>query len=105
MAFFRRLRSLVSGRGTESGQALLLYVRCDQCGEVIRVRADRRWDLVQELDDGGVTGYSLHKDILGSRCNRLIRMVVRFDRSYAITQRELDGGRFVTEAEDEAAGP
>jgi hypothetical protein len=104
MNFVRRLRSLLFGGAPPEGQALLFYVRCDQCGEVIRVRADRRWDLLQELDDG-VTGYSLHKDVLGTRCNRLLRMVVRFDRAYTITQRELHGGRFVTQAEYQATSP
>lgn len=104
MGFFRRLRSLLLGATPPAGQALLFYVRCDQCGEVIRVRADRRFDLVQELDDG-LTGYSLHKDVLGARCNRLLRMVIHFDRGYTITQQEVHGGRFASPAEYEAAGP
>lgn len=81
--------------------ALIFHVRCDRCGEVIRVRADRRWDLLQELDDG-VTGYSLHKDVLGTRCNALMRMVVRFDRDYRIAHQEVEGGRFVSPADDDA---
>jgi hypothetical protein len=104
MSLFRRLRSLVFGGAPPEGPALLFYVRCDHCGEVIRVRADRRFDLVQELDDG-LTGYTLHKEVLGTRCNRLLRMVVRFDRGYTITQQELHGGRFVSPSAYEAAGP
>lgn len=102
MSVFRRLWGRLAG-GVPSGdaQAMVFYVRCNRCGEVVKVRADRRWDLLQELDDS-VTGYSLHKDVLGTRCNQLMRMVVRFDRDYRITHKELEGGRFATPAEYEA---
>jgi len=101
MSLFRRLRERWSGAGSPvDSHALVFYVRCDRCGEVIRVRADRRWDLVQELDDG-VTGYTLYKDVLGTRCNQLMRLVVRFDRDYRITRQEVQGGRFASRAESE----
>lgn len=104
MSIFRRWWARLPGAAPPGeAHALLFYVRCDRCGEVIRVRADRRWDLLQELGDG-VTGYSLHKDVLGIRCNQLMRMVVRFDRDYRITQQEIEGGRFARPSEYEAAG-
>jgi len=105
MGFFQRLRALSGRRGATpdaDANALIFYVRCDRCAEVVRVRVDRRWDLLQELGDG-VTGYSLHKDVLGTRCNQLMRMVVLFDRNYVITHREIEGGRFATQAESGAA--
>lgn len=101
MGLFRNLRARLAGALIREEHALFFYVHCDRCGEVIRVRVDRRWDLLQELD-GGVTGYSLHKDVLGMRCNQLIRMVVLFDRDHAITSQGVQGGRFVTQAEYEA---
>ncbi|MDQ7842255.1 MAG: hypothetical protein QN141_04340 [Armatimonadota bacterium] len=99
MSLFRRLRERWSGAASPAdAHAVVFYVRCDRCGEVVRVRADRRWDLVQELEDG-VTGYTLYKDVLGTRCNQLMRMVVRFDREYRITHQDVEGGRFATAAE------
>lgn len=101
MGFFRRLRTLLSrGADAEDAHALIFYVRCDRCGELIRARADRRWDLLQELGDG-VTGYSLHKEVLGMQCNALMRMHVTFDRTYKITDQTIEGGRFVSQAEYE----
>ena len=86
--------------GSDDAHVLIFSVRCNRCGEVIRVRADRRWDLLQELGDGAA-GYSLHKDVLGTQCNALMRMLVLFDRTYRITHQEIEGGRFVSQAEYE----
>lgn len=101
MAFFRALRRLSRGAGTGEAQAFVFYVRCDRCGEVVRARADRRWDLLQELGEGS-GGYSLHKDVLGTRCNALMHVLVRFDDTYRITHQEVAGGRFVSAAEYDA---
>lgn len=75
--------------------ALVFHVRCGRCGEHIRVRADRRWDLTQEFDDG-VSGYVLRKEVLGERCNHLMAVHITFDRKYAILTREVEGGSFVS---------
>ncbi|HEY6072625.1 MAG TPA: hypothetical protein VI007_10160 [bacterium] len=105
MSFLQRLRGLIRTRPvTADAHALAFYVRCNRCGEVIHIRADRRWDLLQELGEG-VTGYSLHKDVLGTRCNALMHMLVRFDGNYKITHQEVDGGRFVSQAEYESERP
>jgi len=103
VALFRRLAHLFRSIGTETHQAdaLIFYLRCDRCGEVVPIRVNRRWDLLQELDDG-VTGYSLHKDVLGAQCNALMRMLVLFDNTYTITRQEAEGGRFVSQAEYDA---
>lgn len=111
MRFLWRLASLVLGRsvvpdsgvnGTEDPDAIVFYMRCSHCGEVVRVRADRRSDLVQEFDDD-VAGYTLHKEVLGTRCNRMMTARIDFDRNYAITSREAHGGTFATQEEYEAA--
>lgn len=101
VVFFQKLRSLFrSGAGTDDARVFIFYVRCNRCGEVIRVRADRRWDLLQEMGESAV-GYSLHKDVLGTQCNALMRMLVLFDRAYKITHQEIEGGRFVSQADYE----
>ncbi|MDQ7850311.1 MAG: hypothetical protein RB148_08560 [Armatimonadota bacterium] len=104
MTWLRRLGGLFRGGGGEEGNtgALVFYVRCDHCGEVIRVRADRRSELLQEFDQG-VSGYSLHKDVLGTRCNRVLRMHVGFDLQYRVISQEIEGGRFATAEEYRAA--
>lgn len=115
MSFLRRLASLVGSKGAHSAagatgaedrDAIVFYMRCDQCGEVVRVRANRQWDLVQEFGDG-VVGYTLHKEVLGTRCNRMMTARIAFDTRYAVASREAHGGTFATKEEYEAssAGP
>jgi len=97
VSLLRRLAGLLRGpsAGPGRGDALTFYVRCSRCGEVIRVRADRRWDLLQEYDEG-VTGYTLHKDVLGVRCNQLMHLRVAFDPNYRVTEQDVEGGSLTT---------
>ena len=92
-------------RRQESDTALWLYVRCQRCGEVLRIRADRRYDLVSEMRDPGETGpaYTLHKDIVGARCFQRIAVRLAFDRRLQLVEREIQGGQFLTEQEYQAA--
>ncbi len=80
--------------------ALWIHVRCRRCGEAIRVRADRRYDLVSEMRDPGEAGpaYTLHKDIVGANCFRRITVDLGFDHRQQIIERRIDGGDFLTEA-------
>lgn len=96
--FTRRPRS-------ESSPAFWIYVACDRCGEAIRVRADRRYDLVSEMRDPGEAGpaYTLHKDIVGARCFQRIAVDVEFDYRVQIVEQRISGGRWLTEEEYQAA--
>lgn len=75
-------------------QGVYLYVRCDNCGTPVRVRADKQYDLVNE---GG--SYTWHKTIVDNRCFRQIPAVVTFNLQYEITDAQIIGGRFITQAE------
>jgi hypothetical protein len=88
-------------RPEQDAEPLVLYVQCEHCGEVIRVRIDPRSELTQELDDG-VSGYTLRKEIVGSACNRVLTVQMTFDRDYGVTAREVEGGRFATGADFDA---
>jgi hypothetical protein len=89
----------------ERDAALWIYVRCRRCGEAIRVRADRRYDLVSALLDPGESGpaYTLHKDIVGGRCFQRIAVDLAFDSRLQIIDRRITGGEWLTEAEYVAA--
>lgn len=108
MSFLGRLFGR-SGRGAspESDQyASYYYLRCNKCGEVIRVRIDRRWDLEQEFDEGGAdaaSGYAARKEVMGTKCFQMLRLTVQFDRGYHEADKQLSGGTFVGREEYEAA--
>jgi hypothetical protein len=85
----------------ESASALWLYVACGRCGEAIRIRTDRRYDLVSEMRVPGELGpaYTLHKDIVGAHCFQRIAVDVEFDHRLQVIERRISGGRWLTEEE------
>jgi len=95
------------GRGgapAEAGNILWLYVRCDRCGEKIRVRLNRNTDAQQEYDESGrPSHYHLRKEILGNRCPNLMSVETQLDnagrvveqhaeRCIVINEQEFEGG-------------
>lgn len=98
----RWLRRLWPSRTRQQpAAALWLYVRCRRCGEAIRIRADRRYDLVSEMRDPGEAGpaYTMHKDIVGERCFQRIAVDVAFDYRLQMVEQRITGGEWLTEAE------
>src|SRR5919109_461646 len=85
----------------DSATPLWISGACGRCGEAIRVRADRRYDLVSEMRDPGEPGpaYTLHKDIVGAQCFQRIAVDVEFDHRLQIIERRISGGRWLTEEE------
>ena len=109
MSFLGRLFGRSSGQSASASgdeNASYYYLKCNKCGEVIRIRIDRRWDLEQEFDEGGgdaVTGYVSRKEVMGTKCFQMLRLTVQFDRGYRETEKQLSGGTFVGQEEYEAA--
>lgn len=97
------LRKLFGGVGADD-EGIYLYVQCSACGEAISVRANPATDLGPVWDENtdATTGYELHKEMLGSRCNRLIYGHWSFDASRKIVGSEIEGGREITRAEFDA---
>ena len=95
------LRRLFGGSGpSASDGAIHLYVRCDRCGAPVHVRVDPRNDLVIEYgDDEEAAGYRLFKEIMDSRCFRLMRAEIAYDRARREISRQLEGGQFITAEE------
>ncbi len=108
MSFLGRLFGRSSGKGTspEGDQhASFYYLRCNKCGEVIRVRV-ARWDQAEEFDEGGgdyPIGYVTQKEVIGTKCFQMLRLTVQFDRQRRETDKQLSGGTFVSREEYEAA--
>lgn len=104
MRWLRRLFARSPRQAADN--ALWLHLKCDRCGEVIRVRVDRRYDVASNLLDPGEAGpaYTMHKDVVGDRCFQRISVTLGFDRRMNIVERQVHGGQLQTEAEVETAG-
>lgn len=95
------LARLFGGKSTkEADDAIHLYVECGRCKAKVHVRLDRRHDLSQ--GEGG--GFFVRKEIMDSKCFRLMAAEVTFDSSYRVQTQEVQGGRFISKEECDAAG-
>ena len=90
----------------EADNALWLHLTCERCGEAIRVRIDRRYDVASNLLDPGEEGpaYTVHKDVVGDRCFQRISVTLGFDRRMNIVERQIQGGKLRAEAELDVTG-
>lgn len=98
------LKKLFGGGGDKKSDAyvdkngIYFYVQVDNLDSRVKVRADRVHDLMQTE-----SGYVWHKTIVDSKYFKRMKAVVHFDQNYTVTDAQLDGGAFITEAEYEAA--
>lgn len=101
---FGGLFGKAGGAGAPRDNAFYYYVRCDKCGETIRVRVDRSNDLAQDFEDGGdnPSGYTVTKGVVGKKCFRTINLTVKFDSARREVSRSIEGGEFITADEYEA---
>lgn len=102
----RWLTRWLTRRSRQDGVAALwVYVECSRCGEAIRVRADRRYDLASEMREPGEPGaaYTMHKDIVGTRCFQRIEVDVGLDQRLQVIEHRIRGGRWLTADEYQAA--
>lgn len=96
------LRRLFGGQSSPPDHALHLYVRCSRCGSPVHVRVHLFNDLAVEFGDGeDVVGYQLRKEIMDSRCFRLMYAELSFDRNRRELSRTIEGGEFITKEEYE----
>jgi len=97
------LRRIFGGSGpVASDGAIHLYVRCNRCGAPVHVRADPRNDLLIEYgDEDDAAGYRLIKEMMDSRCFRLMRAELEYDRGRREIARQIEGGTFISQEEYE----
>jgi len=101
MGFWDKLFSRKAKKGISprlKGDFILFAVKCDKCGEEIKINVNRRTDIQSLYTEAGEKGaaYTLRKEILGTKCPHLINIAVDFDRSYRILSRDVSGGKFIS---------
>ncbi len=84
-------------RSCHDPDGLYFYVQCDNCGEKLRLRADKRYDLQRNYETGELTW---RKEIMDGRCLRIMYARVVFDPHYRVRSQAIEGrGRFITAEE------
>ncbi|MEI6500740.1 MAG: hypothetical protein WCP21_06905 [Armatimonadota bacterium] len=89
-----------------SSPALCLLVKCDRCGELVRTRVEKAYELEAEYEltngqrdddteEPKPTGYTLHKEMLGVQCQNLIYVQMHFDCHHRGTTKAIQGGQLV----------
>jgi hypothetical protein len=96
MGLLEKLGSLF-GSKTAGGadDAIHIYVECERCKAKVHVRLDRRHD-ISAREDGG---YFVRKEVMDSKCFRLMAAEITFDSACRIQRKECQGGRFLTQEE------
>jgi hypothetical protein len=97
-------RALGGGASAGRDDGIYLYVRCDRCGDRVRVRLNPSSELQQEFDESGegVRAYSVRKMVVDQRCFRPIEVRFQFDAARRERSREIEGGTFLSREEYEA---
>jgi len=103
MGFWDKIRGLFAGAPSESAgdpYGIWLHFRCGKCGDVVRVRADRRNDLNREEGPGT---FLLRKEVMDNSCFQLMKAEVWLDGNYNVVVAEVSGGELISEEEYQAA--
>lgn len=105
MGLFKKSASLFAPREAGDRYARWLYVQCDHCGEKLRARVDLRNDLsIQYGETDGAVTYFCRKTLVGSgRCFQPIETGLTFDAGRQLIERQIQGGRFISEEEYRAS--
>ncbi len=100
MGFLNKLTSVFGAKPSQQpDEAIHVYVECERCKSKVHVRLDKRHD----LSAGEEGGYFVRKEIMDSKCFRLMSAELVLDSSYRIQRQDLQGGRFISKEEFEAA--
>lgn len=99
MSFLRRLFGKSETAEQTDRGGIFVYVVCDRCGDRLRLRIDRQYDL-NRIDEGG---YVWHKTLVDGKCYRPMPTVVKFDSNYQVVSAEIEGGHYVSREAYEAA--
>ena len=99
MGLLDGLKSLFSSKAPgPADDAIHVYVECAKCKATVHVRLDKRHDL--SAHEGG--GYFVRKEIMDSKCFRLMSAEITLDANYRVESQEIQGGRFLTKEEFDA---
>ena len=99
MGLLKKLSRLLAPSAKVEERAYWLYVQCNRCGEKIKSRVDLYNDLSPIYNEEVVT-YFCRKILIGQqRCYQKVEVEMNFDERRQLTDRQINGGGFITEEE------
>ncbi|MBN1402232.1 MAG: hypothetical protein JXA74_15430 [Anaerolineae bacterium] len=110
MGFLGKIKQWLTGspagaRPASSGYSdpngIYFHFRCNQCGEIVRIRVDKRNDLNRE--DDGPGPLLLRKEVMGNNCFQLMHAEIWLSSDYGIAAADVTGGELVSAEEYEAS--
>jgi hypothetical protein len=99
MGIFKKLSSLF--QPPTSDRNFWFYVQCDHCQEILKGRVDMHNHLSIQYGEGNSANtYYCRKVMIGSkRCYKPIEVEFTFDSNRKLLDKQIKGGKFVTEDE------
>jgi len=109
----KSMLGLGGGAGQSVDRGLYRYVRCNRCGDVVRVRinmANEVSEISDEPDEDGsvrrpdnrAARYAITKGVVDAKCFRPMRLTILFDGRRREIESSVEGGEVVDEAAWEA---
>lgn len=75
--------------------ALVVYIKCNRCGEVFRSHLRIGYDFIINYDDRS-SPFMIEKVYVGSKCPNKIELHAKFTGSYKPVSIDIDGGKFIS---------
>jgi hypothetical protein len=75
---------------------IVVYFKCDNCGEKFRTHLRRGYDFSRDYENGG---YVINKEFVGSKCYKKINLTANFNEGYKVLNYELTGAKVISKEE------
>ncbi len=89
----QKIAALISGSAGNPPAFIEYRIKCGKCGEIVNIKVFPERDLNPTYDDNG-PAYTLKKEVMDSKCFRLISVEISYDSSRREIGREISGGSF-----------
>ena len=73
------------------GGHMVVYIKCDKCGEIIKTHIVMGNELIPTYADEG-PAYTLRKELIGSKCPNRVQLNIEFDGAKRIVSQDISGG-------------
>ena len=89
----KKIACFLGGSCKSSSDFIEYRIKCGKCGETITIKVFPERDLNPTYDDNG-PAYTLKKEVMDSKCFRMISVEISYDSSRHEISREISGGSF-----------